>query len=169
MTKSLPLILVALVLVASSAPLPGGVPVGTFVVNSTGDAPASGSVSDAVCTTGATVLVNGLPVPECTLRAALQEANGTPGANNIFFSIPGAGVKTIAPASPLPDVTEAVTIDGYTQPGASANTNSTDAGSNAVLLIFLDLSPNVNFSGDFFTVKAGPSIIRGLAIHKRGF
>ena len=37
------------------------------------------------------------------------------------------------PEYPLPDVTEAVLIDGFTQPGASANSDA--AGNNAVILI----------------------------------
>ena len=33
---------------------------------------------------------------QCTLRAAIQEANATPGADLIRFFIPGTGVKTIS-------------------------------------------------------------------------
>jgi CSLREA domain-containing protein len=51
----------------------------TFLVNSTGDAPAAGSTSDGVCDTGGTV--DGQP--ECTLRAAIEEANGTTGSDAI--------------------------------------------------------------------------------------
>jgi CSLREA domain-containing protein len=51
----------------------------TFVVNSTGDAGAAGSTADGVCDTGATVGGQ----PECTLRAAIEEANGTTGADAI--------------------------------------------------------------------------------------
>jgi CSLREA domain-containing protein len=54
-------------------------PAHTFVVNSTGDAGAAGSTSDGRCDTGATV--NGQP--ECTLRAAVEEANGTAGADAV--------------------------------------------------------------------------------------
>jgi hypothetical protein len=50
-----------------------------------------------------------------------------PGLDTINFNIPGSGVKTIAPASPLPTITDAVVIDGYSQPGASANTRSRPA------------------------------------------
>ena len=35
----------------------------------------------------------------------------------IDFAIPGAGVQTIAPVSPLPAITDPVLIDGTTQPG----------------------------------------------------
>src|SRR5215210_5894632 len=56
-------------------------------------------------------------------------------ADAINFNIPGTGVKTIAPGSALPTITEAVTIDGYTQAGASANTKA--VGNDAVLRIKL--------------------------------
>src|SRR5204862_32115 len=46
-------------------------------------------------------------------------------AFNIQSSVPG-GVQTITPATPLPTISDSVTIDGYTQPGASANTNAID-------------------------------------------
>ena len=40
--------------------------------------------------------------------------------DTIDFNIPGSGVQTIAPTSALPAITAPVTIDGYSQPGASA-------------------------------------------------
>ena len=56
---------------------------------------------------------------QCTLRAAIEESNDTPGADTINFNIVSdASVKTISPASLLPIITEAVTINGYTQRGA---------------------------------------------------
>ena len=38
----------------------------------------------------------------CTLHAALQEADATPDLDTIAFSIPGAGVHTIPPARHCP-------------------------------------------------------------------
>jgi trimeric autotransporter adhesin len=87
----------------------------TFIVNNTDD-PGDG-ICDSVC----------------TLREAIDAANANPGADAITFDIVGAGVHTL---TPLPDITEAVTIDGYTQPGASQNT--VEIGNNAVLLIELN-------------------------------
>src|SRR5512135_1863496 len=43
-----------------------------------------------------------------------------------------------APASALPTITDAVTIDGYTQPGSSANTNGPGLPDNSVHLVELD-------------------------------
>ena len=69
-----------------------------------------------------------------SLRQAILDANANGGADTIGFNIAGSGVHTITPATPLPPITDAVTIDGYTQPGASANTQPTGA-LNTVLRI----------------------------------
>lgn len=53
----------------------------------------------------------------------------------IAFNIPGPGVHTIRPASPLPPIKDLL-IDGYTQPGSRANTLA--KGSDAILLIEID-------------------------------
>src|SRR5215831_14006619 len=78
-----------------------------------------------------------------SLRQAILDANANPGADTISFAIPGAdpgcdggGVCTIAPMTALDEVTDVLTIDGYTQAGAAANTNATGA-INAVLKIVL--------------------------------
>src|SRR5262245_48225285 len=70
-----------------------------------------------------------------TLRQAILDANATPGPDAIQFNIPGAGPHTIRPESFLPDITDPLVIDGYTQAGARANTLT--AGSDAVLRIRL--------------------------------
>src|SRR5262245_38943113 len=51
-----------------------------------------------------------------SLRQAITDANVAGGT--ITFNIPGAGVHTISPLSVLPTITNAVVIDGYTQPGS---------------------------------------------------
>src|SRR5262245_13943960 len=68
-----------------------------------------------------------------SLRQAILDANGNPGPDTIDFAIPGSGVHTISPVTPLPAITEPVTIDGYTQAGSSPNTDAND--DNAVLLV----------------------------------
>ena len=53
-----------------------------------------------------------------SLRQAILDANRVPGLTvTIDFAIPGAGVQTIAPLTPLPAITASVLIDGTTQPG----------------------------------------------------
>ena len=84
---------------------------------------------------------------QCTLREAITSANSATGTDTIDFNIPavpdpncvdGTGVCTITPASVLPNVSQPIVIDGYTQTGASANTNPINMGSNAVLKIELN-------------------------------
>ena len=54
-----------------------------------------------------------------TLRQAIIDANTSLGPDTIAFNIVGSGVHTIVPVTLLPPITDAVTIDGYTQPGSS--------------------------------------------------
>jgi IPT/TIG domain/Right handed beta helix region len=68
-----------------------------------------------------------------SLRQAILDANANLGTDTIAFNISGPGVQTIAPLTDLPDISEAVTIDGYTQPGSSPNTLT--VGDDAVILI----------------------------------
>src|SRR5271165_5845013 len=56
-----------------------------------------------------------------SLRQAILASNATAsGANTIDFNIPGGGVQTIAPLSALPAITQAVLVDGFSQPGYSS-------------------------------------------------
>ena len=107
-----------------SAPLAALAFTKTFVVTSNGDAPDA--AIDGFCATAAAV---------CTLRAAIQEANASPGEDLVNFNIPGTGVQTIAIATALTvsDGSGGVTVDGYSQPGATPNTDP--LASNAVLRI----------------------------------
>lgn len=109
-----------------------------------------------------------------TLREAITAANtnaisgdapaGSPGVDTIAFAIPGAGVQTIMPATPLPQIIEPLIIDGYTQPLATANTLAT--GTNANLLIEIDGSAaGVGAIGLDLVMGADNSTIRGLIIN----
>ena len=101
---------------------------------------------------------------QCTLRAAIEEANDTPGPDVINFKIGGtAAVKTISPTSPLPAITDPVTINGYSQPRAKANTKT--SGNNAVLKIQLD-GTNAGAGANGLTITAGSSTVRGLVINR---
>ena len=57
----------------------------------------------------------------CSLREAIAAANAQPGTDLIAFEIPGPATHTIAPTSALPEVTDAVLIDGSTQPGTAGS------------------------------------------------
>ena len=89
--------------------------------------------------------------PPCTLRDAITFANARPGADTIAFAV-GTGAVTIAPSSPLPPITEPVTLDGSTQPGATGGPSVVLDGSGA----------GVDAPG--LVVRAGGSIVRGLAV-----
>src|SRR5262245_48133640 len=52
-----------------------------------------------------------------SLRAAITAANSSPGLDQIHFLIVPGGLQSIAPTSPLPEITDPVIIDGTTQPG----------------------------------------------------
>ncbi len=98
-----------------------------------------------------------------SLRQALLDADAAPnlagGPNVIQFGIPGSGVQTITPESPLPAITTPVDIDGYSQPGASPNTATT--GDNANLLIQLD---GAAAGASALDLEVGNSTVTGLII-----
>ncbi len=60
--------------------------------------------------------VDAAPTPG-SLRAAILNANATPGADTIQFNINGGGVQPLTILVPLPSLSDTVTIDGTTQPG----------------------------------------------------
>ena len=127
----------------------------TFVVDSTGDSGDS-NAGDGVCDSG---------TGNCTLRAAIEEANATSGSDFIKFDIAGSGPHTIQPASALPIITDPLRIDGSSQLGASVNTNPMSTGSNAVLKIELD-GTNAGSSTDGLRITAGSSRVEGLVINR---
>lgn len=100
-----------------------------------------------------------------SLAQAILDANGNPGPDVITFNIPGSGVQTISSTNQLPPLNDPVTIDGYTQPGASPNTLA--VGSNAVLLI--ELSGALANSAYGLRVSGGNCTIRGLIINRFNF
>src|SRR4029077_16686790 len=97
-----------------------------------------------------------------SLRQAILDANSM-GGGTINFNIPGGGAHTISPLTVLPTITQTVTIDGYTQPGSSANTNPPTMGINAVIVIQLSGAMLGNVSG--LTINAANCTVRGLVIN----
>ena len=59
-----------------------------------------------------------------SLRDSIVAANTNPGPDRVIFSIPGAGPQVISVLSPLPQITDSLEIDGYTQPGAKPNSQA---------------------------------------------
>lgn len=101
----------------------------------------------------------------CTLRSAIEAANAQAGADNIDFNIPGAGVHTIAPTGNFPNSTEAVTIDGSTQPGASCGTlvPAVLPASNTPHTLLIEVNA-ASVTGLLFTFTSD-STLKGLAIY----
>jgi CSLREA domain-containing protein len=134
-----------------------------FTVNSTGDF-FDRNVGDGACD------FSTAPGNQCSLRAAIQETNhpNNLGPDTIEFEIGGGGatgVKTIRPVAELPQITETVTIDGFSQPGSL--TNTLEQGTNAVLNIQLD-GTNAGAFSDGLSLGSGASnsIIKGMVINR---
>ncbi len=114
-----------------------------------------------------------------SFRQAILDANAmqVTGGNacaphTIEFNIAGSGTRTIRPLSPLPRFNIPITVDGYSQPGSSLNTQF--QGSNATLLIELDgslagasdaLVVGAAIPGSGLCAGSG-SVIRGLVINR---
>ena len=135
----------------------------TFVVNSKADG-VDASIGNGICQTATP--------GQCTLRAAIQEANATPGADTIHFAITGSSDfsyntksgYTITPTTSLPQITEALTIDGFSQDGAAANTTTYPYPFDTHLLIqIMDSSLNAGVT-NIFQISASNVTIKGLDI-----
>ncbi len=131
------------------------------VVNSTGDGPDA-DPGDGACSTGSAVSATD---DECTLRAALEEANASALIDTVVFAIPdgdfgrgGAGDRrwVIRPSSPLPAIAAPITIDAATQPGASCRAD----GVPPVAAVLLDAGG----AAAGLRIVAEGVTVRGLAI-----
>lgn len=134
----------------------GSAQAAVFTVNTKGDG-SDANTADGVCDTSAAVA--GL---QCSMRAAIQQANVASDSDFIQFDVPGSGVQRIKPNSELPATSHPVTINGYSQPGAAANT-ATNGTTNAVILI--DIDGSNTFDADGLQIGGGNSTVRGLAIN----
>jgi CSLREA domain-containing protein len=156
-------LLMALVLALPALAVPS-----TFIVISTGNANdldfPSGTfdgTSDGVCDVNASISGQ-----QCTLRAAIQEANvnnNPTDQDRINFNITGPGfVRTITPNSALPTIEEPVIIDGYSQAGTSQNTQA--QGTNAILRIQLNGTNTTDDDG--LEIEASNTVVKGLVINR---
>ena len=97
-----------------------------------------------------------------SLREAIHLANASINSGNtIAFNIGGAGVQVIQPTTALPFVSDPVTIDGTTQPGASCATSATNF--DGTILIRL-LGTGLPAGTDGLRFKLGGNTVRGLQI-----
>ncbi len=134
----------------------------TFEVNSTAD------TDDGDCEP---LIQNVFLHTDCTLREAINAANDTTDQDAITFNIPASDpgydpiteVLAITPNSALPTITEQVTIDGYTQPGAVENNLA--RGTNASLAVELDGS-NLAPGDPGLNIQAPNCLVKGLVINR---
>jgi len=125
-----------------------------IVVNSSGDG-SDDAIHDGTCDAEA---ADGA---QCTLRAAIENANFRTGDDTITFRI-GNGPKTIAPSSPLPEVSGVVVIDATAQPGTLPHkTCLVQTGHPCILLTGQNI---INGGGSGLILSGGHSTVRGLAI-----
>lgn len=94
-----------------------------------------------------------------SLSQAITDANATPGADVITFNLPTTAPCIINLTSQLPSITEALTIDGYSQP-------SSVQGTIAARVIHVNINGTGVGFGDIFVVDADNVSISGLAIYK---
>jgi CSLREA domain-containing protein len=140
-----------------------------FLVTDAQSRTGTGSIGLTVNPPPATLVVNTADdhddgfctVADCTLREAINAANIDSDFSTINFNIPGSGVHTISLTSVLPAVIAEVSINGYSQSGATENTETlTD---NAVILIVVEGSAISDGPNDGFILDANSSI-SGLVI-----
>jgi CSLREA domain-containing protein len=101
----------------------------------------------------------------CSLREAINKANAqdnTP--QSIVFDMPGSCPQTILLNAALPGVTDALTIDGYTQPGSFENEKQ--YGSNANICVLIGEKTNIAHA---FSVPVGQPDSTALTVRGIGF
>ena len=163
-----------------------------FIVNSVGDdpddnfrgnQPTGEKKGDGICSTGKkltdpekTCNPTVMDDCECTLRAAIQEANAREGEDRIHFGISTAPSAlqaeesfSILPLTALPPVEDAVTIDGFTQEGAFPLTLPSAPGGDPEFKILIDIiGSNVPPGASGLTIATAGSRIRGLILRNFG-
>lgn len=122
------------------------------------------NVGDGVCDDGA---------GNCTLRAAIEEANSNIDTTAIDFAISGTGLHTLTPSSPLPTITTKLSIDGYTQAGSQVNTATSPQPFNGTLTIEIDgtgiaRAININEGACLSVTNVDQVEIKGLVINNCG-
>jgi hypothetical protein len=108
-----------------------------------------------------------------SLRQAILDSNAaTSQTNTIDFAIPGTGIQTISPSSPLPSITASVLIDGTTQPGFTrAPLISVNGHSTGVLSPLAVSGGNVRIRGlaiDQVAIDATTDALLMAIVHARG-
>jgi CSLREA domain-containing protein len=152
--------------IAPAAPPPGA----TITVNSTADSIAN----DNACTLREAIVAATTNVASADTSNKCIAGVVAPAVDTIAFDIPDTDpgcsggppkICTVTLSSPLPDISEPVIIDGYTQPSASANTLA--IGDSAVILIRIDASAGGG-TPVHLAFGSNGSTVKGLSIVKPG-
>ena len=96
-----------------------------------------------------------------SLRWAIQQANTNQGLDDIEFQIPGAVPHMITLNTQLPEITDEVRIEGYSQPGAS------QAAENQIAHLMIVIDAGLVIAGQArngLVLKTNNSVVRGLVI-----
>ncbi len=133
-----------------------------FVVNSTADL-VDARPGDGTCDTGNLIALGEEIVPECTLRAALDEANALEGTNEIEFHKAltpdeNGGIR-FTPKEQL-SITDPLILDGYTASGYDTESPA----QNPVVHLYGAFGVT-GVSGLLISPDARGTIVRGVAIH----
>ncbi len=88
-----------------------------FIINSNDDKELAFNAPDELCTTGDSILVGGVLVPECTLRAAIELVNRMEKSGRTEFTFDMQQGTQIEPALPLPSIRFPMGLDASTQNG----------------------------------------------------
>jgi CSLREA domain-containing protein len=164
------LLLAATLFSADPQPSPAIPPCsGPFIVNSTADTPDA-SPGDGCCADAS---------GNCTLRAAIQEANATAGRDTLQFALlpsdanynASTTVWTISPASNLPPITDTLVVDGSSQSGYAGSPRIVLNGAavpapnngleiNAPFCVVRGLNIR-SFSGTQIRLNGGSAIVQG--------
>ncbi len=137
-----------------------------IIVNSTADT-SDADTDDGICDVDLVA-----PGPQCTLRAAIEQANAFPGTASVNFNLSGEGPHAIRPQSALPEILQPIIIDAATQPGFDdmpiVELDGSDAGDGVDGLVFSGGSSTVkgltirNYRGNGIVLKTkGGSTIEG--------
>jgi uncharacterized protein (TIGR03382 family) len=102
-----------------------------------------------------------------SLRWAINQANMTLGADTIEFNIPVAAGDAIIilPTQGYVITDPGTTIDGFSQPGSSPNTNPAPGGLNTQLMISIDGFGIRNGDLAVFAIETNDTTIKGLNVH----
>lgn len=100
-----------------------------------------------------------------SFRQAIMDANSNANPSDmdvIEFSIAGSGVHTITLASDIVQITEKVTINGYSQTGASANTTVSPLPMDSVIKIEIDGN---GVADNVVDIQTDDVVIQGLSLY----